>query len=77
MKEEPTLTNKIQRFTIDNILPTTELKKMSKKNMQKHIEYLEQVAYQLDNSLALVLENIQSVKRASTPKQNTDDDYIV
>ncbi len=56
----------IQRFTIDNVLTTKELSKMSKKNLHKHIEYLEQTALQLDNALVIAIEQLNVKVRAKS-----------
>jgi hypothetical protein len=55
---------KIQRFTMDNVLTTKELSTMSKKNLHKHIEYLEQVALGLDNALLIAIEQLNVKLRA-------------
>ena len=54
----------IQRFTTDNVIETTKLQSMSKKKLIKHIEQLEQHALHLDYGLEVLLENLQSVKKA-------------
>ena len=64
IKKEQTETQEIQRFTVNNVVPTIELKQMSKKNMQKHIEYLEQVALSLDYGLVVAIEQLNVKKRA-------------
>ena len=56
----------IQRFTIDNVLTTKELSKMSKKNLHKHIEHLEQTALQLDNALVIAIEQLNVKVRAKS-----------
>lgn len=55
---------KIERFTIDNVLTTAEIKSMSKKDMRRHIEYLEQVALGLDNGLNMAVDQINMKIRA-------------
>lgn len=64
IKKEKTETQEIQRFTADNVLSTVELKGMSKKNLQKHVEYLEQVALGLDYGLVVAIEQLNIKKRA-------------
>lgn len=43
----------IPQFTINDVLTKAELDKMSKKNMHKHIEYLEQIALQMNEGLKI------------------------
>lgn len=54
----------IQRFQIENVLTTVQLSKMSKKDLHRHIEYLEQVALGLDNALVLTIEQLNKKVRA-------------
>ena len=55
---------RVERFTTDNVIETAKLQSMSKKQLIKHIEQLEQHALHLDYGLEVLLENLQSVKRA-------------
>ena len=57
---------KIQRFTIDNVLTTKQLKDMGKKALHKHIEYLEQTALSLDNALLIAIEQLNVKVRAKS-----------
>ena len=54
----------VQRFLMDNVLTTAELSKMSKKALQKHIEYLEQTALSLDGALVIAIEQLNVRVRA-------------
>ena len=48
----------IERFTIDNVMETSKLKKMNKNQLIHHIERIEKHALQLDYALETVLKNI-------------------
>lgn len=59
----------IARFTTQDVLPTKVLEKMTNAQLIKHIQGLEEHALKLDYALTMVLENLQSVKKA---KQKAD-----
>jgi hypothetical protein len=63
----------VERFTIDNVIPTKTLQQMNKPKLIKEIERLEKHALQLDNALALVLDNLYNVKKA---KQQQDTNKV-
>ena len=56
----------VQRFTVKNVLTTKDLSKMSKKNLHKHIEYLEKTALSLDQALVIAIEQLNVKVRAKT-----------
>ena len=62
MKQE---TMQIERFTVNDVIPTKILHKMSRLDLITKYEKLEKHAIQLDQGLSVMLENIQSVKKAS------------
>ena len=57
-------TIEIQNFTINDVLTTIQLKDMSRKNMARHIEYLEKVALGLNNGLTMAIEQLNVKVRA-------------
>ena len=57
---------KIERFTTDNVMETSKLKKMTKDQLIHHIERLEKHALQLDYALAMVLENASKLRHKAT-----------
>lgn len=65
MKENKQEIN-IQRFTVDDVLPTKEVEAMSNGEKKKHIEYLEQIALGLDNGLTIAIEELNKRHRAIT-----------
>ena len=63
-KKENKETIEVERFTIDDVLTTVQLSKMSKKDMHRHIEKLEKRALQLDNALVITIEQLNKKVRA-------------
>jgi len=64
--EQRTEKIEVQRFLIDNVLTTVEASKMSKKQLHKHIEYLEQTALSLDHALVIAIEQLNVKVRAKS-----------
>ncbi len=65
-KIEKQQTMQFERFTIKDILNETELKQMSKKDMQRHIQKLEGIAFKLDKALEVAIEQLNVKVRAKT-----------
>lgn len=62
----------IARFTTQDVLPTKVLEKMTNAQLIKHIQGLEEHALKLDYGLTLLLDNLQSVKKAKQKADNFD-----
>lgn len=64
MKQEERQTLEIEKFTTEQVLTTAQLSTMSKKNLHKHIEYLEKVALGLNQGLELAIGQLNIKMRA-------------
>lgn len=61
---------RIPQFTIDNVLTTVELKDMSRKQLVKHVEYLEQIAIQLNQGLVITVGELNLALKRERDMQN-------
>jgi len=57
-------TLEVKRFTLDDVLTTIQLNTMSKKELAKQVEKLEQIALSLDHALVVTIKQLNTKVRA-------------
>lgn len=60
---------KIERFTVENVIPTKTLEAMSTHQLVQHVQKLEEHLLQFDYALDIMMQNIQSVKKGAAKQE--------